>query len=92
MLACRDSVRGASRGVWLPWQITANSPLHGESYLDKNAAPIRGDVIPIHPPALTSATPWQDVVDAYLDAAVDSPETRRSYGRHLDAALTFLQV
>jgi site-specific recombinase XerD len=42
--------------------------------------------------ALAPATPWRAVVDAYLDAKVDSPETRRSYRRHLLDALTDLGV
>ena len=34
-------------------------------------------------PALTTTTPWETVVEAYLDAAIDSAHTRRAYERHL---------
>ena len=37
-------------------------------------------------PALTTTTPWAAVVEAYLDAAIDSPHTRRAYERHLGNA------
>ena len=34
-------------------------------------------------PALTNTTPWETVVEAYLDAVIDSAHTRRAYERHL---------
>jgi site-specific recombinase XerD len=43
-------------------------------------------------PALTSTTPWETVVEAYLDAAIDSPHTRRAYERHLRNAFTVFGV
>ena len=36
------------------------------------------------------STDWRVVVDDYLDAALDSPHTRRAYRRHLQAAFTWL--
>jgi site-specific recombinase XerD len=42
--------------------------------------------------ALTTTTPWQLVVEAYLDAALDSPHTRRAYARHLRHAFAVLGV
>src|SRR5437016_5015675 len=54
------------------------------------------DVLPAVRPQpavpLTPATPWQAVVAAYLDAAVDSANTRRAYARHLRDAFTALGV
>ncbi|MGI8912343.1 MAG: site-specific integrase [Chloroflexota bacterium] len=41
---------------------------------------------------LAHTTPWSIVVGAYLDAATDSPHTRRAYQRHLQAAFTWLGV
>jgi site-specific recombinase XerD len=43
-------------------------------------------------PALTTTTPWGTVVDAYLDAAIDSNHTRRAYERHLRDAFAILGV
>src|SRR4030095_2679801 len=43
-------------------------------------------------PALTTATPWAAVVEAYLDAAIDSRHTRRAYDRHLRNAFAVLGV
>src|SRR4029450_9365623 len=37
-------------------------------------------------PALTTTTPWVTVIEAYLDAAIDSPHTGRAYERHLGNA------
>jgi integrase/recombinase XerC len=37
-----------------------------------------------------ASTPYEMVVAAYLDAAVDSANTRRAYSRHLRDAFTFL--
>jgi len=42
--------------------------------------------------ALTIIANWRFVVDSYLDAAVDSPHTRRAYRRHLQAAFAWLGV
>jgi site-specific recombinase XerD len=42
--------------------------------------------------ALTTTTSWQGVVEAYLDAAIDSPHTRRAYERHLHHAFAVLGV
>lgn len=39
---------------------------------------------------LVASTPYEMVVAAYLDAAVDSANTRRAYSRHLRDAFTFL--
>src|SRR5438445_13574809 len=54
------------------------------------------DVLPAVRPqpavALTPETPWQAVVAAYLDAAVDSANTRRAYARHLRDAFAALSV
>ena len=44
------------------------------------------------PADLARSTAWQIVVTAYLDAALDSPHTRRAYQRHLQAAFTWLGV
>jgi site-specific recombinase XerD len=44
------------------------------------------------PPALAPSTHWQAVLAAYLDAAIDSPHTRRAYTRHITAALEALDV
>jgi hypothetical protein len=43
-------------------------------------------------PVLTTTTPWKAVVEAYLDAAIDSPHTRRAYARHLHNALAILGI
>jgi site-specific recombinase XerD len=43
-------------------------------------------------PALTTTTPWETVVEAYLDAAIDSPHTRRAYKRHLRYGFDVLGV
>jgi site-specific recombinase XerD len=43
-------------------------------------------------PALANVTPWPVAVAAYLDAAIDSPHTRRAYQRHLQAAFSWLDV
>ncbi len=48
--------------------------------------------LPVPSEALTELTAWETVVDAYLDAGIDSPETRRAYARALVAAFTFLDV
>ena len=42
--------------------------------------------------ALTTTTSWDSVVEAYLDAAIDSPHTRRAYGRHLRNAFAVFGV
>jgi site-specific recombinase XerD len=42
--------------------------------------------------ALTTTTPWETVVEAYLDAAIDSPHTRRAYERHLRDAFAVFGV
>jgi hypothetical protein len=42
--------------------------------------------------ALTTSTPWAGVVEAYLDAALDSSHTRRAYERHLRNAFADLGV
>src|SRR5665213_3856674 len=52
---------------------------------------------PVAPPtltlsALTDSTPWQTVVAAYLDAEVDSANTRRAYQRHIRIAFEWLSV
>jgi hypothetical protein len=41
---------------------------------------------------LTTTTPWETVVGGYLDAAIDSPHTRRAYERHLRHAFAVLGV
>jgi len=43
-------------------------------------------------PALTTTTAWAAVVEAYLDAALDSLHTRRAYERQLHNAFTVLGV
>ena len=43
-------------------------------------------------PALTTTTSWEAVVEAYLDAAIDSRHTRRAYERHLRNAFAVLGV
>lgn len=48
---------------------------------------MQDDLLPV---TLLPATPWQAVVSAYLDAACDSPATRRAYGRHLREAFAAL--
>jgi site-specific recombinase XerD len=49
--------------------------------------------VPAQPAAaLTSTTPWQLVVEAYLDAAIDSQHTRHAYARHLRSAFAVLGV
>ena len=49
--------------------------------------------VPVLPaPALTPTTPWETVIEAYLDAAIDSVHTRRAYGRHLRDAFAVLRV
>lgn len=40
---------------------------------------------------LARTTPWEIVVAAYLDAGVDSPNTRRAYQRHLRDAFTLMR-
>jgi len=54
---------------------------------------ITGSIVPIGPAVLvprelaTTLHPsWDEVVAGYLDAAIDSPNTRRAYGRHLRRA------
>jgi site-specific recombinase XerD len=42
--------------------------------------------------ALTTSTPWEFVVEAYLDAAIDSAHTRRAYERHLRDAFAVLRA
>ena len=54
-------------------------------------------IIPVSAPAaspapLSHVTPWRIVVDAYLAAAVDSPNTRRAYHRHLVNAFVTIGV
>lgn len=51
-------------------------------------------ILRLRQPATTlgPATPWQEVVPAYLEAAVSSPETRRAYSRHLRSAFAGLGV
>src|SRR5690349_2760024 len=46
------------------------------------------------PPAvtLTGGTPWQEVVAAFLDAAIDSLNTRLAYERNLRVAFAALGV
>jgi site-specific recombinase XerD len=44
------------------------------------------------PADLARPTAWPIVVAAYLDAATDSPHTRRAYRRHLQAAFAWLDV
>ena len=41
---------------------------------------------------LTTTTPWETVVGAYLDAAIGSPHTHRPYERHLHHAFAVLAV
>lgn len=41
---------------------------------------------------ITQSTHWRAVVDVYLAAGVDSPNTRRAYARHLRDALTLFGV
>lgn len=41
---------------------------------------------------LAASTPWEAVLEAYLDGATDSPSTRRAYGRAVRDALTALEV
>jgi site-specific recombinase XerD len=41
---------------------------------------------------IEGGTPWPDVVEAFLNAAVDSPRTRDAYGRALRRAFTALRV
>lgn len=41
---------------------------------------------------ITTTTPWSVVVDVFLDAAVDSPHTRRAYARHLRDAFNLFGV
>jgi site-specific recombinase XerD len=49
--------------------------------------------VPVLPAsALTTATPWATVVEAYLDAALDSAHTRRAYARHLRDAFAIFGV
>jgi integrase len=43
-------------------------------------------------PALTTTMPCETVVEAYLDAAIDSPHTRRAYERHLHHAFDVFGV
>jgi|CXWL01.1.fsa_nt_gi integrase/recombinase XerC len=40
--------------------------------------------------ALTVTSPWSRVLASYLAAAIDSPNTRDAYARHITAALRFL--
>jgi hypothetical protein len=42
--------------------------------------------------ALTTTTPWATVVEAYLNAAIESLHTRRAYDRHLRNAFAVLAV
>ncbi len=42
--------------------------------------------------SITATTRWQVVVDAYLDAAIDSKESRRAYRRNLMRAFTALGI
>jgi hypothetical protein len=42
--------------------------------------------------ALTTTTPWESVVDAYLDASIDSPHICRAYARHLHSAFAVLGI
>ena len=42
--------------------------------------------------ALSTGLPWEIVVEAYLDAAIDSIPTRRAYERHLRHAFAVLGV
>jgi hypothetical protein len=49
--------------------------------------------VPVLPASvLTTTTPWETFVEAYLDAAIDSPHTRRAYARHLHHAFAVLAV
>jgi len=47
-------------------------------------------IVPQGRQELVAATPWVVVVEAYLAAAVDSPNTRRAYGRHLRDAFALI--
>jgi integrase/recombinase XerC len=49
-------------------------------------------VIALPASALTTTTPWEPIVEAYLDAAIDSPHTRRAYSRHLHKAFAVLGI
>jgi hypothetical protein len=49
------------------------------------------ELVPLRGEALAQTTPWLRVLDVYLDT-LDSPHTRRSYERHIAAALETLQV
>jgi hypothetical protein len=51
-----------------------------------------GSTVLLPAPALTTTTPWERVVEAYLDAAIDSSHTRRAYERHLRNAFAVLDV
>ncbi len=42
--------------------------------------------------AIAAGLPWRAVLDAYLDAALDSAHTRRNYGRHIATALGIIGV
>jgi len=42
------------------------------------------------PATLADTTPWTRVVDTFLEAAIDSPNTRRAYRRHLYDALGWM--
>jgi site-specific recombinase XerD len=49
--------------------------------------------VPVLPaPLLTTTTPWKVVVEAYLDAAIDTLHTCRAYTRHLHSASAILGI
>ncbi len=72
--------------AWLSTAVTARPPA-GQDIADLVEA-----LTPVPPIPPAATLPWTRVVDAWLDSRVESPATRRVYGRHLRAFFAFVEV
>src|SRR5262249_47034320 len=89
------TLQAASRPA-LPWPfrwILVRCSDNPHSQQNPRRSPRMSLPVPAQPvSALTTTTPWQLVVEAYLDAGIDSSHTRRAYARHLHNAFAVLGI